>query len=294
MSTRLTKPQAETGVRTLSAIIGKIKTDYENPHIVLGGDYNGYDISTLLDDFTDLSVHITPPTRGNRTIDIAITNMEDKISSSRVISPLRNDESQVESDHKIVLVEANWKHSHQFKWVKTWGRQLGEQNIKKCTDAINGFDWEQLVDHSLSPTILATRLHDKLIEIADMTIPWKEYKKRSTDKPWIDDKTRRMVARRQEVFRNKGRNSVDWHELKDKTDDMISTSKKKWYDNETERLMQRGAHQMPYKALGALGNIEGGSNWTPLDMRPGKTEEVAEEFVDHYACLLYTSDAADE
>ena len=286
LSTRLTRPQAEVGVKTLSAIIGKFKTELDNPRIVLGGDFNGFSTGTIRDDYPDLEIHLTPPTRGNRTIDLALTNIESSITRSQVLPPLRNDESETESDHRFVVFNAAWKHSHRFTWIRTRGRQLSQENVERCIEEINRYDWTSLADTDMTPTALAKRLHDTLCSIADRTIPWKTYKRRSTDDPWIDDKIRKMIARRRAVFRNKGRNSKDWKELKAKTDEMIARAKRKWYEEEANRLMQRGSNQIAYRALGRLGGVEGSEIWDVMDMRPGGSQQqVAEELAEHYSAI---------
>ena len=102
--------------------------------------------------------------------------------------------------------------------------------------------------------------------------------------PWIDDRIRKKVAQRQAVYRDRGRDSVDWGELKDKTDDMISRSKKQWYDKEASRLACKGSHRLAFGALGGLQTKEGKNKWNVLNMRPGASEkEVAEELADHYS-----------
>ena len=67
---------------------------------------------------------------------------------------------------------------------------------------------------------------------------------------------------------------------------MIDRSKKNFFDKETEELMKKGAHNMPWKALTNLGNVERGPHWAVMDMRPGSTvDQVAEELADHYSAI---------
>ena len=54
MSTRLKKREAERMIRTCSRVIGKIKTQHKNPVIICAGDFNNFDVSTLLEDYEDL------------------------------------------------------------------------------------------------------------------------------------------------------------------------------------------------------------------------------------------------
>ena len=93
-----------------------------------------------------------------------------------------------------------------------------------------------------------------------------------------------MLERRRAVYRNKGRSSPDWNELKAKTTDMMANAKKRFYDREAEQLMANGAHRIAYCAVDGLGYAEGKKPWNIMDMRPGKTEkDIAEELADGYS-----------
>ena len=75
LSTRLTKSQGEKVIDLLSTTVAKIKTAHDNPIVLVAGDFNGVDHSQLLDDYDDLVLHQTPPTRGNRTIDLSLIHI---------------------------------------------------------------------------------------------------------------------------------------------------------------------------------------------------------------------------
>ena len=62
--------------------------------------------------------------------------------------------------------------------------------------------------------------------------PTKWCKKRSTDDPWIDDETRDMIDRRKRVYAKENSRSAKWSDIKAKTNRMIRTRKKKFYDAE--------------------------------------------------------------
>ena len=47
----------------------KIKTVYRDPYIIVGGDYNQWEIEGALAEFTDMKEVEVGPTRGSRSID---------------------------------------------------------------------------------------------------------------------------------------------------------------------------------------------------------------------------------
>ena len=162
---------------------------------------------------------------------------------------------------------------------------MNVDNVNSCIESIKAFPWGDLSGET--PGDLATQMHEQLQKIADRTIPWKTFKKRSTDDPWINDPIRKKCKQRRAVYRDRGRDSDDYRELREKTDDMISNAKKDWYDGEAEKLMTRGANQVAYKALDDLGTTERSSKrWNVLDLRPGKTEkDLADELADYYSTI---------
>ena len=48
----------------------EIKRKYKDPFISIGGDFNQFDISAALSDYPDMTLVLTKPTRGDRTIDL--------------------------------------------------------------------------------------------------------------------------------------------------------------------------------------------------------------------------------
>ena len=163
LSTRMTKKEADKCIQTIIITINKIKLQHENPYIILGGDFNNYDITPILEDFADLKLHLTAPTRGNNTLDLAITNIEDKISNAQVYPPLRNEDSGTDSDHGLVVFNASWQHSHAFKWIITKRRDTTKTNIQNCISRINDYDWQELGEGNADD--MARKFHDRLMKI---------------------------------------------------------------------------------------------------------------------------------
>ena len=73
--------------------------------LVVGGNWNGRSLKTILDLFPDVKTLGTPPTRKDRTLDIICTNFPDFINKKVVCSPLEGEVGQL-SDHQIVLFES--------------------------------------------------------------------------------------------------------------------------------------------------------------------------------------------
>ena len=60
---------------SISRLVSNIKTELGNPYIMIAGDFNGYDLSTLLQDYNDLKVGDSPPSRMGARLDLIISNL---------------------------------------------------------------------------------------------------------------------------------------------------------------------------------------------------------------------------
>ena len=144
------------------------------------------------------------------------------------------------------------RHCHQFQWIKYRSRQITEQRINEYNKYITDVDWSVVASFSDSPSDIADEFHRILRKATDTHFPFKTYKAKSTDPPWIDKATRRKIEHRKGVFEHEGRESRNWKE----TNTMIRNRKKKFYDREADKLSQHGAHLVPYKALKHLAVAE--------------------------------------
>ena len=101
--------------------------------MIVAGDFNKFEINTLLNDFPDLAIQPTDPTRGNQVLDIAITNLGDNIHTHEARPPLVNEDNNAESDYNFMLFKSSWNRSHKFKWIKTTTRRWTKEAIDACT-----------------------------------------------------------------------------------------------------------------------------------------------------------------
>ena len=183
---------------------------------MIAGDFNGHDLTSILDDFNDLKIRHTAPTRGTATLDLALTNFDQNIISSDVLPPLTADITDVDSDHGFISYKATFKHHHNFKWIRYSARVMTDSNIEACVNAINSADFSAAMKGTTNERVEA--LHEILLDIANVHIPFKTYKRRSTDDPWITDEIRKMIKRRMSVFKREGRRSKNYKALRTKSE----------------------------------------------------------------------------
>ena len=99
----------------ITLVLQIVKSRYESPYILLGGDFNQKPLWKVLVEFHDLKAIRTAPTRGTRDLDKLVTNFNTLLSSHQVIRPVVNAQG-TESDHCPVLFEFDMPIIQGFKW----------------------------------------------------------------------------------------------------------------------------------------------------------------------------------
>ena len=84
-----------------------------DPMIVVAGDFNRRDITKAYENYPDINLIDTPPTRGDAHLDLIATNID--INNVTLRNPLSTPEG-IESDHGVLLCEANTNTGDRFEW----------------------------------------------------------------------------------------------------------------------------------------------------------------------------------
>ena len=260
----------------------RIKTEFRNPYIILGGDFNGKDIHEAIGDYPDIEESDGGATRGDSRLDLCATNFPSEIRSVTNHPPLTSEEG-TPSDHRLIGFVCDLKHTNHFEWVRFSSRKITDAAREEYDKRMRDFRWDMLEG---TPDDIANQLHHHIQSITNDCFPLKNHKVRSTDDPWIDEETRKMIERRKDLFSNKGRESTDWRQVKSATTNMIRRRKKRFYDKECMKLSAPGAHNIAYKALKRITNTESTTNWDVRQLRPELgEEELAEALADFFAAI---------
>ena len=90
---------------TWATEIAAVKVSYGDPVILVGGDFNHWDITEALGGPVEFDQVVTGPTRGANTLDILYTNIQSRIIEQVVLPSLRS-ACGVPSDHQCVYAAA--------------------------------------------------------------------------------------------------------------------------------------------------------------------------------------------
>ena len=128
---------AETMINYLLEQLASIESTYLNCGFMILGDFNNLDISRIKNQFR-LKQLIQFHTRGNRTLDLILTNLEQYYQPPVRLSPFGL------SDHFTVLIEPKLRTDHQTNKRIRQSRDIRPSRRAAMGAFINDFDWSIL------------------------------------------------------------------------------------------------------------------------------------------------------
>ena len=170
-------------MKVVSDAILKAKTEFPDPFIVIGGDFNRKKPNPAIEAYPDLRIVDTRPTRGKATLDLIATNIGDEITDKTICCPLESREG-VKSDHGLIAIKTALSHSDRFKWIEYKTRPITAKGKATFGRMICSSDWSPFNECS-DPSVMADELDKILQGLVDTCFPVSKHKIRSTDDPWI-------------------------------------------------------------------------------------------------------------
>ena len=123
--------QTSTTTKEVEACIAdcilKIKSESNDPLIIVAGDLNRKDISGAFVEAVDVKLHPPIPTRGTAALDLVFSNTEKHKETS--LPPLSSDAGP-SSDHNVLLVETKERHIHRYEKVLIRHRKMTDEGRK--------------------------------------------------------------------------------------------------------------------------------------------------------------------
>ena len=165
---------------------------------------------------------------------------------------------------------------HYFTKKKFYTRVITESTGRDLANELEGLDWMREIGPLDNLDKYTRDFHERLMGAVDKHAPKKLRTVKSSDKPWIDENTLKMIRKRKRLFRTDGRGRR-WKKLKAVTRRMVRKKKKKFHQKAAEDLAKVGSHQTPHWALNKLRVKESQSNFDLRELDPLLTEEQQRE-----------------
>ena len=180
---------AETMINYLLEQLASIESTYLNCDFMILGDFNNLDISRIKNQFR-LKQLIQFHTRGNRTLDLILTNLEQYYHPPVRLSPFGL------SDHFTVLIEPKLRTDHQTNKRIRQSRDLRPSRRAAMGAFINDFDWSilnqfQTCEEKLNyfQAVISTGM--------DILLPVKKSRICNNEPPWMNHHLKSLIHKRQ-------------------------------------------------------------------------------------------------
>ena len=265
----------------LADTIEGIKEEMNDPVIIITGDFNRKNITRAIQDFPDIQLLPTPPTRGTATLDLTYSNLGTKLHHSDVLPPLEANDGQSASDHKVLYYEASLPGKTQVKRTK---KKINFRPYTKRGEEIFGrkllfTDWSSLSDEE-DP---AHKLHLILDEYVNEAFPMKTRTVREQEYPWITREIARMSRRKKREYK-RHRRSERWKQLHHNCEQLISTSREAFFQRVKTRMIETSNSREFFRAANALaqGDHQKLKSWSINEMFPDDSDEQIAENVSDY------------
>ena len=127
----------------LAAEIAAIKISHKAPGVIVAGDFNHRDVLPFLNETEVMHTINTGPTRGNNTLDLLHTNINEYIVEGSVLPPLST-AGGLMSDHRCVFAVAKVPERRNFTWEFRYRRLRDKRREETFAEELAAVDWSPM------------------------------------------------------------------------------------------------------------------------------------------------------
>ena len=184
---------------------------YPQAGLVLGGDKNNLNISTLLTGIPRLRNIVTKPTHKNKILDVILTNLHSLYDVPIIAPPVPPDNplQGVPSDHSVPIATPLAMSSviTPREYVTRWYRPLPESGINEFGQWICSEEWQDM-QGDLNPTEQVRVFENIVKQKMDVILPQKSVKINPlVDKPYITAELKKLDRKVKREYKKHGKSS---------------------------------------------------------------------------------------
>ena len=196
-------------------VILSIKSKYDDPYILYGGDFNRRDFWLSINEYPEIKIIQTEGTRGDAVLDIMASNFNDTITDSGITEPIWSRDG-VRTDHNTVFVSFRMPRVPSYTIEKYSYKHLTEEGHNKFAQWFDASDWSSVREARTVDQAVA-ELHVMFERGIAHSYETKTRKKKSSGPAWMTDWLRDDIQSRRQVFRTDTKRSHRWKLLKKAT-----------------------------------------------------------------------------
>ncbi len=207
--------------------VDMLRTRYPEIGFMIAGDFNRNSIDRVVRG-NGLKQIVTIPTRGNATLDLFITNLNQYYEIPSGLPPLGK------SDHCCVLIQPCYR-AVPSKIKKSTVRPIKDAGLRSFGTWIQDQDWTDVL---AAPTVQEKTdvFYGMMDKAVDTHFPKVTKKRHSTDKPWMTPKIKKLIAERQTAYING--ETTKWKSLRNQIKRLIEQAKTSYYADRVRHLQQ--------------------------------------------------------
>ena len=243
------RQRGEAALNYIEEVVIEVKRCFKDPYVAIMGDFNQLKMEQPLSNFLDVSEVPVGPTRGTRRIDRIFVNVGQSITESGTLEPLETEgEESTVSDHRIAFCRLELNRREAFRWETYSYRHYNEEWVVM-------HNWDAVLSASTS-NLKAEEYQRTIMAAIERLFPLKTVRRKSTDPPWMDKKTAKMVEDRRRLFVEEGGRTEVWKAEKKRTEKTIMVRKRIFFDPQKEHLLASDANRNFYTHVRNFGVAE--------------------------------------
>ena len=262
--------------RKLNKTLFVLKDRYENPYVILGGDFNRRDARAATLEHPELKIVSTGATRDGAALDLVLSNFNHSVIDAGTVDPIRSD-TGASSDHRTVFVSFRMPRVPSYDIEQYSYYHLTDAGHSKFGQWLDATDWGPL-EEAAEVDLAVELLHSKFEQGMAASYEFKKRKKKSSEPAWMTDWLRQDIDSRRTVFKTDKGRSERWKILKAKTNATVKKRKKRLDEFILQKFDNESNPGNFFHHLKSLLGKNSGERWSPTKMFPGlQAKEVAEE-----------------
>ena len=201
---------------------------HPNLGIILVGDFN--QLPDHLIRAYPLRQVVTSATRGKALLDKIFTNIYDWYSTPAKLPAVGS------SDHAAILMQASNNPNYKPGTDIVVSRRVCDHNSKVLlAHELANINWTALYQMELCEDML-TYFYNTVKTVYDAYLPVCSFKRHSSDKPWVTDKFRLLIRRRQFAFQTG--NMTAYRKYRNEAQRLGKKLRQQYYNKQVSRLRQ--------------------------------------------------------
>ena len=277
-------PRGRACLQHVADLVLTISNRHQDPLIIVGGDFNQWDISEALSEFDNIMEVSTPPTRGDRRIDRLFTNWQEYIEEAGCIPPLHTEEVDGEvavSDHQVQYLISRLPRRNPVKWESYSYRPYSTTGERDFLEELGRHDWRGLLRMS-GVNAKTEELHRVLSDLLGRHFPIKTVRRRDTDLPWLDARAKKMIKKKAAIFKAEGP-SNRWERMRVRVDEYLEKRRQDFLKIQRDKFIGPQAHVSFFANIKAFKSAEKPKSFDVRDLCPGLSDiEVANQVASYF------------